>query len=118
MGLSCACDVDDCEWWYEVVTRAEPLDTKRSRKCVSCHTRIAVGDPAYRITRWREAREGVEERIWGECGEVYMADWYFCPVCASIYHALERINVCFDLGADDLREILAEFNLLGNYNIG
>ncbi|MGK9453203.1 hypothetical protein ACSSZE_18425 [Acidithiobacillus caldus] len=52
----------------------------------------------------------MEERIYGEGGEVYLADWYFCPECGSIYHALEKVNVCFDLGADDLRDILREFN--------
>jgi hypothetical protein len=52
----------------------------------------------------------VEERIHGEGGEVQLADWYFCPECAAIYHSLEKINVCFDLGQDDLRDILQDFN--------
>jgi hypothetical protein len=110
MGLSCACDHDDYAWYYEVHTKAKPLATKRSHKCCSCKSKIKVGEPAYQINRWRQAREGVEERIFGECSEVYLAKWYFCPDCAAIYHSLEKVNVCFDLGQDDLRDILQDFN--------
>lgn len=112
MGLSCecSCDYGNCGWWYEVHTIAKPLATKRTRKCVSCRRRISIGDPAYRINRWRIATGDVEERIHGEGGEVQLADWYFCPECGVLYHALEKVNMCFDLGTDDLRDVLREFN--------
>ncbi|MCL4525556.1 MAG: hypothetical protein M1492_03480 [Gammaproteobacteria bacterium] len=39
-----------------------------------------------------------------------MATWFLCPGCAAIYHALDAVRACVDLGKDDLREALQEFN--------
>ena len=108
MGISCACELDDPDWYYEVHDQPCTLDTRRSRKCVSCRVRIAVGDTAYRIIRYRSPSRDIEERIYGN--EVPMSTWYFCPGCAAIYHALAKVNACVDLGKDDLRDALQEFN--------
>ena len=58
MGISCACELDDPDWYYEVHDQPCTLDTRRSRKCVSCRVRIAVGDTASRIIRYRLSRIG------------------------------------------------------------
>ncbi|MHB0888082.1 hypothetical protein [Acidithiobacillus sp.] len=112
MGISYACELDDPDWYYEVDDRPRALDTKRSRKCVSCKIRIAIGDTVYRIIRWRRPFNDLEERIHGD--EVSMSTWYFCPECAAIYQALDKVmdkvNACVDLGHDDLRDALQEFN--------
>ena len=110
MGISCTCDIDDAAWYYEVNDHPIILDTRRSRKCVSCRARIAVGNTAYRISRYRPPRSDIEDRIYGD--EVPMADWFFCPSCHAIYQSLDKVNVCVDLGQDDLREALQEFNQL------
>lgn len=108
MGISCACYIDDPDWYYEVDDQPSTLDTRRFRKCVSCRTRIAVGDTAYRIIRYRSPFSEIEERIYGD--EIPLATWYFCPRCAAIYHALAKVNACVALGYDDLRDALQEFN--------
>jgi len=114
MGISCACEFDDPDWYYEVHDQPCVLDTKRFRKCVSCRAKIVIGGTAHKVHRWRSPRDEVEERIFGEGGEVYMADWYLCLTCAAIYHALEKVNACVNLGEDNLHDCLKEFNAEGS----
>lgn len=111
MGISCACDygLDDCSWYYEVHDEAKVYDWKRARKCCSCKAKLRPGTKAHCINRWRAPVSEVEENIYGEGGEVYLADWWFCERCYAIYAAFERVKVCVDL-TSDLREDLAEFN--------
>lgn len=111
MSLSCECDWDDPDWWYDDSRPVEPLATKRSRRCVSCNDRIKVGDDCKEFTRWRHARyDTIEERIYGEGGEVPMASWYLCDRCAGLYESLDDLGFCGLLGEKhDLRETCREY---------
>jgi hypothetical protein len=109
MGISCYCGRDaSVEWWYEVHDKPKILETKRSRKCVSCTVRLAFGEETYQIIRWRPPISDVEERIHGD--EVLLPSWFFCPICYAIWAALDRVGACVDIGRDDLRDCLKEFN--------
>ena len=111
MGISCGCDEsDDCEWYYEVDFQPSILDTRRSRKCVSCKTKIAVGEAVFMVARYRPPRHKIEENIHGD--EVPLANWHLCPRCGAIFHALHALNVGVDLGNDDMHDCLKEFNAL------
>ena len=111
MGISCECNADyEAEWWWEVHHAPTILDTKRSRKCISCGEKLQPDSAVYKVFRWRNPKTEIEERIFGEGGEVYMADWHLCLSCAAIYHALQRVKVCVNLGEDNLHDYLAEFN--------
>ena len=111
MGISCHCgESENLGWYFDVHDHPEVLSTRRSRRCVSCRTHLRVGDSVYRITRFRSPKSWVEERIYGD--EVDLALWFFCPSCFAIWSALDRLNVCVDLGQDNLRDCLNEFNAL------
>ncbi len=100
MSLYCASAGEDWGegdwWWYEPNDEA-PLDTKRSRKCCSCKTKIKVGDTARRVLRARPPTEW--EEIRGIAGdEVYLASWYLCETCGDLADSLTELGFCFELG--------------------
>ena len=107
--LTCECGDGDYAWWYEDQSEIAPLATKRARRCASCKARISVGDDCKRFTRWRHPNAGsIEERIYGEGGEVAMASHYLCDRCAGLYEALDSLGFCNLLG-QDLRAACREY---------
>lgn len=113
MSLYCSTDFDDYGGdWSWMWDRAETklLATKRSRKCCSCGEKIKPGDPAAVVNRLRRPKDDIEERIYGEDGEVYMADWYFCETCNDLALSLDELGFCFELGGkQSLAEQIKEY---------
>ena len=109
MTLSCDCGDGDYAWWFDDTAAVAPLATKRSRRCASCKDRIAVGDDCKPFTRWRYPTEGsIEERIYGDGGEVPMPAHYLCDRCAGLYESLDSLGFCGLLG-QDLRATCSEY---------
>lgn len=107
--LTCECGEGDYAYWYDDHRPVGPLNTKRSRRCRSCGERIAVGEDCKPFYRWRYPNEGsVEERIYGEGGEVPMTTWYFCDRCAGLYESLDGLGFCGLLG-QDMRKVAREY---------
>jgi hypothetical protein len=107
--LACSCDYDDPAWWHEDGGDVKPLNTKRMRRCCSCKDRIAVGEDCMAFPRWRTPNYGsIEERIFGEGGEVWLATWYLCDRCAGLYESLDGLGFCNLLG-QDLRSVCREY---------
>ena len=113
MSLSCDCGIGDGDyaWWYAVCDGLVTLDTKRSRRCCSCKTRINVGDMALPIERWRDPIWDVEHRIY-LADHIYIATWYFCETCAGLYWAIDERGMCVSIEepiADQIREYVSEY---------
>ena len=107
--LACDCDYDDPAWWHEGMGEIAPLATKRSRRCCSCKARIAVGEDCAAITRYRRpGYDTIEERIYGEGGEVPLATWYLCDRCAGLCESLDALGFCNLIG-QDMRELCREY---------
>ena len=107
--LTCECGDGDYAWWYDDHKEVAPLGTKRMRRCCSCNDRIAVGDDCKAFPRWRYPNQGsIEERIYGDGGEVPMPTWYLCDRCAGLYESLDSLGFC-DLLGQDLRATCREY---------
>ena len=110
--LSCDCDNDDAEWWYDDTCGVEPLTTKRMRRCCSCRERIAVGEDCRPFRRWRTVNEYSDLRVlvslYGDGGELPLPTWYLCDRCAGLYESLDAYGFCGLLG-QDLRETCREY---------
>lgn len=106
--LACDCDYDDPAWWHEGMGEIAPLATKRSRRCCSCKARIAVGEDCSAVRRWRTADRDIEERIYGEYGEVPLPTWYLCDRCAALCESLDALGFCNLIG-QDMRELCREY---------
>lgn len=100
--LSCSCDNDDADWFYDDNNEVAPLATKRMRRCCSCKDRIAVGDDCKPFPRWRivsyYSDPVVVVRIYGDGGEFALPTWYLCDRCAGLYESLDSLGFCGMLG--------------------
>ncbi len=110
--LSCSCDNDDAEWFYDDTKEVAPLATKRMRRCCSCKERISVGDDCKPFPRWRNVSDysdpEVLVRIYGEGGEFALPTWYLCDRCAGLYESLDGLGFCGMLG-DNLVQTCREY---------
>lgn len=106
--LTCSCDRDEWDWYYEQPTGVAPLTTKRARRCKSCADRIAVGDDCMEFQRWRFPLWEIERRIRGEDGEVPLPTWYLCDRCSGLFESLDGLGFC-QLLDQDLREVAREY---------
>lgn len=100
--LTCDCDFDDPEWFYDDTKEVAPLATKRMRRCCSCNARIAVGDDCRLFVRWRYVSDyrdsDVLVRIYGVSGEFTLPTWYLCDRCSGLYESLDSLGFCNLLG--------------------
>jgi hypothetical protein len=110
--LSCSCDNDDAEWFYDDTKEVAPLATKRMRRCCSCKERISVGDDCKPFPRWRNVSyysdPEVLVRIYGDGGEFALPTWYLCDRCAGLYESLDGLGFCGMLG-DNLVQTCREY---------
>ncbi len=112
MSLPCYCDFDgvDAPWYFLPANDYEALGTKRRQRCRSCKELIDLGAICLRFARTREARDAVEERIYGENDPeaIALADWYFCERCADLFLSLEELGFCLSI-EDDMRQVVKEY---------
>lgn len=109
MSIYCPTDGEsDCDWYWEYGSGdGKPLDRKRSRRCCSCKARIAIGELAEVVRRYRGPGNDIEERIYGD--EVPLSDWFLCETCNDLALSLDELGFCFELGGDSLKQQIAEY---------
>lgn len=114
MELSCSCDFDDFEDWFEMRdSDFTPMPQfSRRKRCTSCKKLINTGDLMLSFEHKRCAKTHVEERIFGD--EVPLAHIYFCESCGEIYLNLESAGLCFPMG--DMREALQAYWRMTGFN--
>lgn len=95
MGLSCSCDNDDADWYYNALEDFTVLKTKRSRKCTSCKVKIIPGNTVLEFYRYRSPRHEIEEVIYDD--QVPLASWYMCETCGGLYMAVDELGMCCDI---------------------
>ena len=112
MPLSCTCrDYDDCEWYYYVPEDFSFLETKRSRRCSSCKSKIKPKSGCIRFDRFRYAKDEIEEKIRGEGSEIYMAPWFMCERCGEQFLNLRALGYCIE-PSENMMELLKEYRQL------
>ena len=114
MPLSCYCD-DDGDWFHEPPDDYSVLDTKRSRKCASCHDRIPIGALVLKMRCWHFPRDEIEQRIYHEDTELDMAPRYLCERCGDLYLSLTELGFCLNLG-EDMRELVRDYAAMQEEN--
>lgn len=111
MGLTCSCDyeADPGETIYYAPDDYTTLKTKRSRKCESCHKKIAVGSICAEVPRVKIPDHDLERRIYGDDGEIPRAPAYLCEQCTDILFSLEDLGYC-PQPWENQRELLADYH--------
>lgn len=115
MSLSCGWPEGDGEgWFFEPAEEFSfmPFRTRRTR-CCSCGAMLNSGDIVTAHRRFRYPRTEIEENIYGEYGEVPLANQHMCESCSDIYFSLDALGYGFTLG-DDMHELLKEFQEIEN----
>ncbi len=107
MSLACECDMD-CDWYYTAPKDFTELTTSKRQRCCSCRNLIDVGAISLTFESWRNPRDEIEKRIYGEDGEVPMANKYMCESCGDIYFNLTALDFCVNLG-DSMKYLMIEY---------
>lgn len=111
MPLSCSCPDWDPEpgehIWYEPAGYIE-FAARRRQRCWSCNELISIGALCSRIGRFRIPDTDVECSIYGEDGEIPLANKYLCERCSDIYYSLSELGFCVS-PMEDQRELLKEY---------
>ncbi len=98
MPLSCDCDNDgDYDWFYIVPRDYSTLATKRRKRCSSCKKLIDIGAVIAEFDCYRPPKDDVEDRIYGEDGEIPIASKYLCEPCADLWYSFRELGFdCID----------------------
>ena len=82
MSLPCSCyyDLNPVDIRWEWPSGYSTLQTKRTRKCVSCGDKIGIGDMVASFLRYKVTEYQIEINIYGE-------DTEYGPPRATHYHS-------------------------------
>ena len=115
MSLSCSCGEWNGDGWsWRCENDFTILKGARRKRCCSCKELINIGAECVELERLRYPITEVEERIYGEEGEINIASWYLCERCGEIYLNLDALGYCYNIG-DDLREDLREYHQMTGF---
>jgi len=93
MPLSCSCDNEDADWYY---VRPEDYRTypvaKRRKKCSSCGELIKGGSVCTEFERYRFYKTDIEEKIYGDDGEIWIASMWMCERCSDLYFSFSEVG--------------------------
>lgn len=113
MPLSCYCDYyDDYEWFYYSPVDYTKLDTTKRKRCSSCGSLIDINATVAKFNCFRPPKDEIEEKIYGEDGEIEMAPKYLCEECADIYFSLFELGFECVSPEENMRELLEEYKEL------
>ena len=107
--LSCTCYFDDdAEWYFIPPNDFSKLKGKRRKRCCSCKELINFETPCLEFIKFRYSQNDIEDRIYGEGNEIYMAPWWMCEWCGEMYLNLDALGYCHYLG-DSIKEAMEEY---------
>lgn len=116
MGLVCGCFEYEGDAGPGSVIWGEageylPLVSKRAKRCCSCKEKIGQKEICVRVKRYKVPKTFVEVNIYGEDGEVPLADKHLCEKCADIMFSLEELGFC-PHPWENQKELLNEYKAL------
>jgi len=99
MPLTCHCGEDEDAAWYwrepnDYSVLEKPVGRSRRPRCQSCFTLVDFGSTVIKFERFRFANTDIEERIYGEGEEIYLAPHYHCERCADLFFSLSELGFC------------------------
>lgn len=111
MSLSCSYNDYEAEpgmkcWYYP--EDYSKLETLRRKRCCSCGELIDKRSIVAKFVRYKVPENDIEINIYGEDGEVPLADHYMCERCADLYFSLEELGFYIQLG-NDMRDLVKEY---------
>ncbi len=109
MSLSCTCDFNGDGWWYIPPDNYSELKTKKRQRCCSCKELIDKSALCGVFERYRLAKTDIEINIYGEEGDVRLANRYMCETCLDLYYSLDALGFCIYLNGDSMQSLVKEY---------
>ena len=93
MPLSCSCSSEESDWYYEPPRdyRTYPV-TARRKKCSSCGDCIKAMATCTEFKRYRFYKTDVENKIFGDDGEIWLASMWLCERCSDLYFSFAEVG--------------------------
>jgi len=114
MTLSCSCydyDPEPGDVFYLSPDDYEVFQGKRRQRCCSCGELVDLGSLVTIFEWFKVAEHEVEERIYGEGGEIPRASTIMCEECSDQWFNLEALGFCSS-PKDNQKENLEEYKRL------
>ncbi len=111
MPLSCSCSHDDDAPWYYLDPkdyRTYPVAARR-KKCSSCRNQIKGGAVCTEFKRYRYPVTDVENKIFGEDGEIWRASMWLCEECSDLYFSFVELGYECVAPWENMRELAEEY---------
>ena len=108
--LTCTCN----EWegdgpcWFSP-DDFQKLNTSMRKRCWSCGSLINMESECLEFERMRPPRDEIEDRIWGEDGEIPLASYWMCESCGEIYLNLTAIGYCINMDSN-MNTLMTEYH--------
>lgn len=107
MPLSCSCD-GNYDWYYIPPDDYSTFLEKRRKRCSSCNELVNIGETIAEFSCHRQPKDEIEERIYGECGEIDIANKILCEKCAGIYFSLQELGFECVSPVENMRDLAKE----------
>lgn len=85
------------------------LETSKRKRCCSCKDLIDIGSTVAKFPRMRYPQNEVELNIYGEDGEIFLANHYMCEECADLFFSLDELGFCVRIGDESMRELTKQY---------
>jgi hypothetical protein len=115
MSISCDCGGGDYDWYYNAPKDYSVLRTNRRQRCYSCRELIDLGSDVGVFDNWRVPSTDIQVRIYGEDGEIPMADHYMCETCIGLFWAITELGFCVSMVKGERMADLAKLSQTGEY---
>jgi predicted RNA-binding Zn-ribbon protein involved in translation (DUF1610 family) len=109
MSLSCTYSEDgDANWYYTPPDDFTPFQKSKRKRCCSCKELIDIGALSLKFDCWRYPKDDIEDRIYGDGGEIPIADKFLCEKCGDQYMNLSELGFCID-PTENVMDLLQEY---------
>ena len=105
--LSCNCDPDGCDQWYEHPQGFKKLIHYRRKRCKSCKRLVEVGSDIVEFRLYRAPDDDIEEMELG-C-EILIDKQILCETCGGMALNLIELGYSVDIWSDNVFDLLKEY---------
>ena len=109
MPLSCGCDGEDFEWFFYTPEDYTKFSMTGRRKRCSCGDLIDHGAVCVEFKCFRNPSNDIEERIYGDGGEIHMASEWLCERCGDLYFSFVELGYECVTPEENMMELSKEY---------
>jgi hypothetical protein len=108
MPLSCGYGDEDSSWFFIPPDDFTTFEGPKRKRCCSCKELIDIGALSLKFACHRPPKNEIEDRIYGEDGEIPLADKFLCEPCGDQFMNLEALGFCIDI-TENMIDLLKEY---------